>query len=160
MNFPSSPTVGQVYTDPTGNVSYQWNGVQWMSTKALPVASDADMNAGVADFVFATPKKLKFGFAALLAENGFFKFPNWLGGLHLKWGKIDGGSVSSYVFLFPTGGSHIPFTQIYNVQVTGITAGTPGQDKISVKNVTINGFTSITYGSVDAADIYWFAIGK
>lgn len=92
MNFPSSPVVGQVYTDPTGSISYQWNGVQWVSTVAVPVATDADMNAGVADFIFATPKKLKFGFAIQLAADGYIKFPTWLGGLIIQWGSVASAS--------------------------------------------------------------------
>ena len=31
LNFPSSPTIGQVYTDATSGFSYEWNGTVWKS---------------------------------------------------------------------------------------------------------------------------------
>ena len=31
LNFPSSPTIGQVYTDATSGFSYEWNGTVWRS---------------------------------------------------------------------------------------------------------------------------------
>ena len=34
LNFPSSPTVGQVYTDSVSGFSYEWNGTVWISFSA------------------------------------------------------------------------------------------------------------------------------
>ena len=34
LNFPNSPTVGQIYTDSTSGFSYQWNGTLWSSYSA------------------------------------------------------------------------------------------------------------------------------
>jgi hypothetical protein len=34
LNFPSSPTIGQVYTDATSGFSYEWNGTVWISFSA------------------------------------------------------------------------------------------------------------------------------
>lgn len=31
LNFPSSPTIGDVYTDTTSGFSYEWNGTVWIS---------------------------------------------------------------------------------------------------------------------------------
>jgi len=31
LNFPNSPTVGQVYTDTTSGFSYEWDGTVWKS---------------------------------------------------------------------------------------------------------------------------------
>ena len=31
LNFPSSPTIGDVYRDPTSGFSYQWDGTVWKS---------------------------------------------------------------------------------------------------------------------------------
>lgn len=34
LNFPSSPTVGQIYTDSTSGFSYEWDGTVWKSYSA------------------------------------------------------------------------------------------------------------------------------
>jgi hypothetical protein len=34
LNFPSSPTIGQVYTDITSGFSYEWDGTVWISKYA------------------------------------------------------------------------------------------------------------------------------
>ena len=31
LNFPNSPTIGQVYTDTTSGFSYEWDGTVWKS---------------------------------------------------------------------------------------------------------------------------------
>jgi len=39
LNFPDSPTVGQVYTDSTSGFSYEWDGVVWKSYSAASVSN-------------------------------------------------------------------------------------------------------------------------
>lgn len=39
LNFPDSPTLGQVYTDTTSGFSYEWDGVVWKSY-AAPTAAN------------------------------------------------------------------------------------------------------------------------
>lgn len=34
LNFPNSPTVGQIYTDSTSGFSYEWDGTVWISKYA------------------------------------------------------------------------------------------------------------------------------
>ena len=34
LNFPSSPTIGQIYTDSVSGFSYEWNGIVWISFSA------------------------------------------------------------------------------------------------------------------------------
>jgi hypothetical protein len=34
LNFPSSPSIGQIYTDSTSGFSYEWDGTVWISYSA------------------------------------------------------------------------------------------------------------------------------
>lgn len=40
LNFPDSPTVGQIYTDTTSGFSYEWDGYVWNSYTAASVAGN------------------------------------------------------------------------------------------------------------------------
>lgn len=160
LQFPLNPVVGQVYTDPTGNVSFQWNGVQWVSTKALPVASDAEMLAGTADFIFATPKKLKLGFAMLLAANGYFKFPTWLGGLIIQWGHEEGGmhdtaKIVDLPMEFPTACLNLSVTPNVDGGIGGVSVVSAHGHIVSNSQIKLG----ITDVNDSAVDVYWFAIG-
>ena len=49
LDFPASPTVGQLYPDPpvTGQPQYSWNGTQWLSSKAAVSPDRAHRRAGL-----------------------------------------------------------------------------------------------------------------
>ncbi|MGJ0509070.1 MAG: gp53-like domain-containing protein [Methylocystis sp.] len=90
---------------------------------AIPVASEtvagiaenatqAEVNAGLDDVRYVTPLKLRSGFAISLTENGYIKFPAWLGGLIIQWAlaasdttlAAQGGASQTITFplAFPT----------------------------------------------------------
>ena len=51
LNFPDSPTLNQIYRDPTSGFSYQWNGSVWISYVASGTIADGTI----------TPPKLSTG---------------------------------------------------------------------------------------------------
>ena len=126
------------------------------------ICTNAELLAGASDAVVATPLKLRLGFAASLATNGYISFPTWLGGLIIQWGYnsniVDVEVPITFPIAFPTA--------CYNVQCTGDETNAGGAEIITTKSVTTSGFTWVgAIGSAlgvspEAEKGYWLAIGK
>lgn len=126
------------------------------------ICTNAELLAGASDAVVATPLKLRLGFAASLATNGYISFPTWLGGLIIQWGYnsniVDVEVLITFPIAFPTA--------CYNVQCTGDETNGAASEIVTTKSVTTSGFTwvgAIGYSagvSPAANKGYWLAIGK
>lgn len=66
----------------------------------LRIGTQEEVDAGTSDATVVTPKKLKFGFAAMIAPVGYVVFPKFLGGLIIQWGTFTSTSLPA-----GTGGS-------------------------------------------------------
>ena len=126
------------------------------------ICTNAELLAGASDAVVATPLKLRLGFAASFATNGYISFPTWLGGLIIQWGYNSDIVTVEKTITFP-----IPFlSDCYNVQCTGDETNASGAEIITTKSVTRFGFTwvgaigSAAGVSPEAEKGYWLAIGK
>jgi len=119
------------------------------------IATNAEMAAGSSDTAVATPSKLRLGFAANFAPNGYISFPTWLGGLIIQWGlkNVPLSSTASVAFL-PT------FANVYNIQITMASASFDPQAANHVDSVSTSGFNLINKSPSSNANFYWLAIGN
>ena len=44
LNFPDSPSTGDIYTDSTAGFSYEWNGTVWISTDPARAANIKELD--------------------------------------------------------------------------------------------------------------------
>lgn len=119
------------------------------------IASQAQVNAGVADDVLVTPKKLRWGLTASFTTNGYLVFPSWLGGFTVQWGVLPGSPGVrniSFPLEFPS--------SLLQVMLTGQADQTfAGEynDQWVVNSLSKSGTTIFSAGS---QTIRWLALGR
>ncbi|GKQ96491.1 phage tail protein [Aeromonas hydrophila] len=90
--------------DAVVTVKKLWAWVKQASESVLgmmKVATQAQTNAGTADDVAITPKKLRAGFAISTGANGYIAFPTWMSGLIIQWFSFTPTSTSQATLSFP-----------------------------------------------------------
>lgn len=150
--------------DAVVTVKTLWGWVKQASESVLgmmKVATQAQTNAGEADDVAVTPKKLRAGFALSLTASGYIAFPTWMGGLIIQWG-ISGGPVGPLSFVFP-----LTFpSACLSITGTILQPGTPTAPyAVSFSTPTVSGVTAYRANALDVVSSYanepilWLAIG-
>ena len=119
------------------------------------ICTIAELLAGASDAVVATPLKLRLGFAAFFATNGFISFPTWLGGLIIQWGLKNVPLASTASVGFP-----VAFNYVRNVQITMASISFDPQAANYVDSVSTSGFNLTNKSPSSNADFYWLAIGS
>ena len=119
------------------------------------ICTNAELLAGVSDLAVATPLKLRLGFAANFAPNGYISFPTWLGGLIIQWGlkNVPLASTASVGFL-------VDFNYVYNIQITMAGLSFDPQAANYVDSVGTSGFNLTNKSPSSNADFYWLVIGN
>ncbi|WP_322978985.1 phage tail protein [Pseudomonas sp. C11] len=118
----------------------------------LRVGTQPEVEAGVLDNVVVTPKKLRWGFSANLARNGYIVFPTWFSGLVIQWGNALEGATTPFPIAFPS-----ECFCITGSWETSAYPGTNGTSAIALSNATFR----LNVGSTGTDNsVNWVAFGK
>ncbi|MGN5160341.1 gp53-like domain-containing protein [Aeromonas dhakensis] len=126
---------------------------------SVKLATQLQVDAGNADDVVVTPKKLRFGFSANFSVPGYVAFPSFFGGFIIQWGRFNvppnsiGNMVdgSGWDFALPLSFPTIALVSIasFGNPNTGGTGSEVSRTKIYLKN---------SHSGTQAVN--WIAIGK
>ena len=123
------------------------------------------VNVGADDSAFVTAKKMRWGFAASMAANGYLVFPSWLFGFVFQWGVITETAKASeadfapvsFPIAFPSG------ALFATGQVTNLngTAGSGDSWSVlkSLSNTGAQFFGSSNISITHTYGLRWFAFG-
>ncbi|MGU5686640.1 gp53-like domain-containing protein [Aeromonas allosaccharophila] len=155
-------------TDKFITVKTLWGWVKQASETVLgmmKVATQTQTDAGTADDVAVTPKKLRAGFAFLGGQNGYIAFPTWLGGLIIQWGKVAAQSVPAGNFVkvpvtFPVTFPNAVQAVMASPVVASVSYVSAGPDSVASSNTgtvitLMNGFS----GAAQSFGAVWIAFG-
>lgn len=151
--------------DAAVTVKSLWGWVKQASEKVLGlmmVATQAQTNAGAADDVAVTPKKLRAGFAVSLGATGYIAFPTWLSGFIIQWGSAICPSVPSvntsksitYPIAFPNAQLNVMAVARNSPAGYFVTASAEGNGTTSFSIISCSGI------SQPNLLIGWIAIGN
>ena len=90
--------------DAVVTVKTLWAWVKQASETVLgmiKVATQSQTDAGIADNVALTPKKLRSGLSFMLGAVGYICLPTWMGGIIIQWGTGIGASTYDFGISFP-----------------------------------------------------------
>ena len=130
----------------------------------LKVATQTQTNAGAADDVAVTPKKLRAGFVMVLAASGYIAFPTWMGGWIIQWvarttGTMSAGSQEvangTWTLAFPTA-----VVARWSTAIRTVTSGAAYANPDTQPNTPTVNFRTVTTCTIAGQfDVISFAIG-
>lgn len=152
----------QVEIDTAGNVRGLGEGEGGASETDAGlsrVATQSQTDAGVIDTRFVTPRKMRWGVAYSLGNNGYVILPSWLGRFIIQWGSYintNGSTVRNYP---------IPFTQaVYALIPTATNYGSDTNLNAVPISRSGSGFNINTYsgGTITkvSCEVDYIAIGR
>lgn len=124
------------------------------------IATQAQVQEGVADDVIVTPKKIRWGFSFSFGVNSYITLPFWLGSWIVQYGKATANTANGRLVTFP-----LEFPNACRFACPG-EVSSPGAaaeyvqivstDKTGINGVT---YTNIAGPSVGSLTFGWLAIG-
>lgn len=124
-----------------------------------PAANDNSKRLATTEWLYSAMSNVATaaGFSVSKTTDGYIKFPSWLGGLIIQWGKVNAvppGSAVTVTFVTPFPNACLNNGATINNTAGNGTAlsagvGTPNQNNMSVFHNGANTATAIT----------WYAIG-
>lgn len=167
----ASGNAGKLYNRYSGDGGANWGA--WVgyastslaTTTALGLvekATQSELNTGVAN-VWPDAQTILNGLSLSAVSTGYFKFPEFLGGLVVQWGYNSNTTDAVLDINFPTPFINPPFI----VLATGEATSNPDRAEL----ITVAGFTNSKFtwygaganvsGTIsEASKGYWLAIGK
>ncbi|MBE8590788.1 hypothetical protein IQK56_07485 [Pseudomonas sp. MAFF 301449] len=132
----------------TGQASETVSGV-------LKLATQVQTDAGTDGATAVTPLKLRFGFQASFAANGYLKLPSWLLGLVFQWGLVNGSTTTqSFPLVFPNACLFLGGT----ISADSNTSGANTEYQVAAFVVSASQFR-LRNGTANGLPIRWFAVG-
>lgn len=122
--------------------------------------SAAEISAGAAQGnKWFSLRRLRLGFVANLAKNGYMVFPAWLGGLVVQWGSVDSvANEGSMALSFPLA---FPNACFCGLATGSRAAAISGNNTCYFANPTQNGATLVNDGSGGSVmGAFWLALGN
>lgn len=162
-------TAANQKADAVVTVKTLWGWVKQASENVLgmmKVASQIQTDAGTADDVAVTPKKLTFGFSVTVTSNTIcIVLPSWMGGYKLQAGKGSVNATTSNQVLnitFPNAFSESVKANVLTHSGNGIaSAGNSRGYIMSCETPSNTGFaTSYSASTTTQMSYAWLAIGK
>lgn len=121
------------------------------------IATQAETNAGTDDARVVTPKKLRFGFAILLAADGYIAFPSWLGGLILQWGDLTTNGSGDATVTLPLAYPSTLLLAMATPQFGSATNYSTGTSTYSPTGFVVKSVNSANTGT--AVAVSWLSLG-
>lgn len=121
----------------------------------MKVATQVQTDAGAADDVAVTPKKLLSGVTKTVAQVGHLKLPSWLGSIIIQWGAhIPSAALTEQSITLPVTYPN----QLLGFYVTPQNGASNPSSAWRVGTPTTSVISYATNGQVQT--VYWFSIGR
>lgn len=128
------------------------------------VATQVQVDEGVDDTTFVTPKKIRRGISYSLEPNGYFAFPSLMGGWIVQWGRgisaVSGPVTVPFQIAFPSKKFFEIAIPIVGSPIGWDVATSTGDASLTQAIFNRRAGNGSSTNASSNFDIYWMSIGK